>query len=49
MQQLPSAVGLERLSVVAVCGLLLALAVFACIVPALRVARVNPAAALRHD
>ena len=33
----------------AIAALLLALALVACLVPALRVARVNPAAALRHD
>ena len=34
---------------VSVLGLLLALALVACGVPALRVARVDPASALRHD
>jgi ABC-type lipoprotein release transport system permease subunit len=29
--------------------MLLSIAVLACLVPALRVARVNPATALRHD
>ena len=33
----------------AIVALLLAIALVACLVPALRVARVNPATALRHD
>jgi ABC-type lipoprotein release transport system permease subunit len=33
----------------AIVGLLLTIAMAACLVPALRVARVNPATALRHE
>ena len=40
---------LDSSTVAAIVALLLALALVACLVPALRVARVNPASALRHD
>ena len=39
----------DALTFAAIVFLLLAIAVIACLVPALRVARVNPATALRHD
>jgi putative ABC transport system permease protein len=49
LRRLSSFFAPDALALAAIVGLLLAIALVACLVPALRVARVNPATALRHD
>jgi predicted permease len=49
LRRLSSFFAPHAFAVAEIAGLLLAIALLACLVPALRVARVNPATALRHD
>ena len=46
---LSAGLGGDPATYAAIAALLLAIALAACVLPAIRVARVNPAAALRHD
>jgi len=49
LRRLSSLFAPNVVSLAAIVGLLMAIALLACLVPALRVARVNPATALRHN
>jgi len=49
VRNLPIGIGTDPATYAGIAALLFAIALMACLVPALRVARVNPATALRHD